>query len=326
MKKVNLFGVILTVLLVTGSIIAQQKGDNGSVSGSIYDPSPQLQRQMERDIRNGKQTTLDKLARSEPYYLRRNQPLSNAERRELKENEKRIKARLTPNPADLIKYKDFLKQPDTGIFRLFPDFDCEQKNVINAGGNCEDFIPGTSSYSFRQNDYPSNLSFFDIKLKDSHLISNGFLTQGILTELGDVALENISPADERLSFLIGFKPETESQKVKDQYARIADGIHFNGFNYTKKSEAKKDTTYALRVIAYHPQRKIMSNNSVTDRRFIWLVRDGTMDKRVDLTLAFRIIREETDGSVTIVWKQLNRQKSPEITFPKNEIVSDIGSN
>ncbi|HEX8637094.1 MAG TPA: hypothetical protein VF692_03450, partial [Pyrinomonadaceae bacterium] len=110
------------------------------------------------------------------------------------------------------------------------------------------------------------------------------------------------------------------------YARIADGIKFNGYNYTKSLEAKKDTTYALRVIAYHPQRKIMSNNNVSDRRFIWLVSDGATDKRVDLTLAFRIIRKETDGSITIVWKQLNRQKSPEIVFPKNESVSDISSN
>lgn len=227
-----------------------------------------------------------------------------------------------PNPADLARYKDLLKQSGTGLFRLFPDFDCEQKYVISAGGNCENVIPGTSMYSFRRKDYSSDLVFFDIQMKGTNLVSNSFLSQGILTELGDVALENISLVSDGVNFLSDFKPETESQKVKNQYAEIARGINFNGFNYTKSLKAKENTSYALRVVAYHPQGKIMNNNNVTDRRFAW----AGLDKRVDIILAFRVIRKEQDGNITIVWKELRRQKSPKIVFSKNERISDINSN
>ncbi|MEP6903577.1 MAG: hypothetical protein ABJA66_17775 [Actinomycetota bacterium] len=42
------------------------------------------------------------------------------------------------------------------------------------------------------------------------------------------------------------------------------------------------------------------------------------DNRIDLTLAFRVIRKEPDGGITLLWKEIERQKSPPIKFPKRE--------
>ena len=46
--------------------------------------------------------------------------------------------------------------------------------------------------------------------------------------------------------------------------------------------------------------------------------ENKLDKRVDTILAFRITRKESDGNITILWKELKEQKAPKIIFPKDE--------
>jgi len=48
-----------------------------------------------------------------------------------------------------------------------------------------------------------------------------------------------------------------------------------------------------------------------------------VDKRMDLIVAFRVVGRETNGSVTILWKELNRLDAPKILFAKNEKLSDL---
>ena len=57
----------------------------------------------------------------------------------------------------------------------------------------------------------------------------------------------------------------------------------------------------------------------SDLKFLML--EG--DKRKDLILAFRVIRKTPNGSVTILWKELQQNKAPEIVFQKEEKLMDI---
>ena len=97
-----------------------------------------------------------------------------------KEEKARINKILAPDAADAAKYKDFLRQKNTGLFRLFPDLGCDsEKNLVRVDGNCADAVSGGWHYSFRQKDYYSP-EFFDVKFKDGNLISRGFLSQELL--------------------------------------------------------------------------------------------------------------------------------------------------
>jgi len=163
---------------------------------------------------------------SQIYARRENAPPLTAEQRAA------IKKILTPNSEDTEKYKNFLRQSNTGLFRLFPDFGCESNGVLRVDGDCANLVPGSWFYSFRQKDYSKD-TFYDIRMKDGNLITDGFLSQGILAALGDVPLENVSLADGGLKFLVDFKPKINSQEVKEQFLQIATGMQSDGYKYSK---------------------------------------------------------------------------------------------
>lgn len=221
------------------------------------------------------------------------------------------KKQLSPDAEDLAKYARFLEQPKTGIFRLLPDLNCDENPlVIKADAECLRAIPESSFYSFREKEHtPEFLS--DIRLENNHLISNGILAQGILVALGDVSLENVSLESEGLDFLIQYLPHSYGAEVKKQFLEIAKGINVGKYTYRKAFPARENTTYALRIIAY--RGNIIQNF----RGYRYDLLEG--DKRIDLTLAFRVIRKGMDGGVTLLWKELQRKESPRIKFQKRKM-------
>ncbi len=88
-----------------------------------------------------------------------------------KKEKARISKILTPNAEDLVKYKDFLQQKNTGLFRLFPDIGCESENIIRTDGDCENFVSGSWAYSFRLKNHVK-ADFSDIRFSEKYLISD----------------------------------------------------------------------------------------------------------------------------------------------------------
>lgn len=229
-------------------------------------------------------------------------------RRKPTKEQKRI---LLPSDQDAQAYAQFLGQPGTGIFRLLPDLECEANTlVIKATETCLNAIPESSFYSFREQEHSQEI-LADIRLKNNHLISDGILSQGILTELGDVALGNVTVASKGLKFLNEYAPQSFSKEAQKQFVQMTKGVKSNDYEYKKIVPAKENTTYAMRVVAY----KGNIIRSFKGYRFDLLAGD----KRIDLILAFRIIRQDKDGAVTIVWKELARKESPKLKFEPRQI-------
>jgi hypothetical protein len=224
---------------------------------------------------------------------------------------KEQKRRLQPNPQDVAKYEQFLAQPRTGIFRLMPDIGCtENVNVIRADAVCLNFIPESSYYSFREKEHTVEM-LADIRLRNGFLISDGILSQSILVHLGDVELERVAPTSEGLEFLSEFLPNPLGFEAQKQYVQMMRGVKIGRYEYKKALPMIENATYALRVVAYR------GNIFRSFRGYRFDVLDG--DKRIDLTLAFRVIRkEQDDGSVTLLWKEIERRESPRIVFPKRK--------
>lgn len=223
-----------------------------------------------------------------------------------KDQEKRLK----PDAEDVARFAGFLKQSKTGIFRLINDLGCESNvYVIRADENCRNSIPGGSFYSFREKEY-TTIYLSDLRLKDGLLISDGILSQNILVRLGDVPLENLSIVSEGMRYLTEFVPEVTSSRATKQYIEIVKGVRADKYEYRKVIPAILDNTYAIRIIAYH------GNVYRNFRGWFFDLISG--DNRTDLIIGFRIIRKEHDGDITILWKELNRQKSPKLKNDKNK--------
>lgn len=243
-----------------------------------------------------------------------------------KEELERINAIVAPAKEDLAKYKDFLKQKNTGIFRLMPDYGCESKNLIRLDGDCAKSVPGKWAYSFRKNGY-SNENFHDIWFTEGKLISEALLSQALLVSLGDVPLDDLTAASAGMRFLLDFEPSAEKAIIRSQFHLISGGFENYGFLYSNKVNVKENNTYALRVVAYQMDDKFYDRFSKknfkdltsADGKFIWI----RYDKRIDLIIAFRIVKTGDDGGITIVWKQLSKQKPPKIVFEKHEKLADF---
>jgi hypothetical protein len=216
--------------------------------------------------------------------------------------------RLQPHPRDIEQFASLLEQPRTGIVRLLPDLGCyENVNILKADETCRSAIPESSFYSFREREHTLEI-LADIRLKAGFLISDGILAQGMLANIGDVALDRVTTETEGFGFIEGFEPDASATVAKDQYMALVRGVKAGNHEYRKTVAAVENTTYAMRVVAY----KGNIIRSFRGWRFDLL--EG--DKRIDITLAFRVVRKDGDGSVTIVWKELGRRESPRLRFPK----------
>lgn len=227
-----------------------------------------------------------------------------------KKPSKEQRRKLQPQAEDAARYAQLLAAPRTGIFRLLPDSGCEANTlVIKADENCLNRIPESSFYSFRENEHAQEI-LADIRLQNDYLISDGIFSQGLLVNLGDVRLEDVTTATAGLKFLNEYAPQTMSREAFKQSSQMERGVESGGFVYRKVARVAENSTYALRVVAYK------GSIFKSFRGFYFDLLAG--DKRIDQTLAFRVVRRDPDGGVTIVWRELVRREAPRIKFEKRK--------
>jgi hypothetical protein len=213
---------------------------------------------------------------------------------------------VAPNQEDIAKYAEFLKKSKTGIAKLMTDINCaDNTSVVSATPECLIYsMPGAgSSFSFRTNSYRIK------RLADLSLVSDSFqvpgtLTTGLMINLGDIPIEQVSLTAKSLEFLNEFVPPSEYKKALETAQSLKVGIKQNGFIYRNALSVQENNTYFLRSIAYRGTSPRTVQN-VTYNEFDY-------DKREDVFVAFRVIRKDNDGNVTIIWKELKKQKSPKL--------------
>lgn len=246
--------------------------------------------------------------------------LTKAERKKIAEV-KRIRK------EDKLRYKSFLRQSKTGIFRILPDFGCETRLVIKIDGDCSSFVPGTWAYSFRRKSYGGE-DFHDIAFKGKNFVVDSLLTQGIFVSLGDVPIEGLNIGNSALlGYIAAFKPGKDRISAAKQFVEIAKGIEKNGYRYSNKVPVVENTTYLLRVVAYKYKDKWSTRlwiknadqSTKEERKFAWI----NFDKRNDSIFAFRVIRKTKDGIVTIIWKRLLKTKAPTLLYQRDEKLLDF---
>ncbi len=208
----------------------------------------------------------------------------------------------------LTTYGEFLKQKNTGVFRLHDASGCdEEKYVINVDSACPNAYPGkATAYSFRLQSYQWK-PYSDIFLEDSKLHVRGFHMLGIISSLGDQSLDNLTLSSDGVKQLFEIEPPEKMEDLQKYSNIIANGVQVGNYIYSNKAQLKSGQTYLLRVIAF--KGSSVSGNHESFARIV--LRN---DKRKDILVVFKAVRENEDKSWDILWKELARKDAPKINL------------
>lgn len=238
-----------------------------------------------------------------------------------KATREKIKQMRAINPTDVARYRSFLNDQKTGIFKLFPDIGCVTKNVIRVDGECTSFVPESADFSFRTIAY-THPYYHDLALKNGEFVSKGFFSEAFLVSLGDVPIEGVTAASRGIRYLSDLEPGNSVAAVRETLVQLKLGIDHDGYHYSNATTPAKDTTYGLRVSAFRIANTlppVAAGISMMELKFLSLARD----KRDDILIVFRVIRKDDNGGLTIVWKELARKEAAKLKFRKDEPLDDL---
>jgi hypothetical protein len=202
------------------------------------------------------------------------------------------KARLYPSATEKATFAAMLREDGTGIARLLPYVDCpDDPRVVNVKGSCLNDappVPGRGSfYSFKREKHEA-APHADLSLHDAEF-RIGFANNGVglMTMLGDVPLEELTLQSSAVAPLLLLAPAPTLDETLRLYKQSRAVLASAHHAYDKAFPAQPNTTYVLRSTTYKSNGR----------------------KPSDILVAFRVTRRDSDGSVTIIWKQLRAPKS-----------------
>lgn len=210
-----------------------------------------------------------------------------------------------PDNALSERYKNLLNQKNTGLLVLLSDL-C---GITGGSVKNEKFCKETqmpsqgTAYSFRRMEYQAN-DWSDLQFTDGFFVSNTKFGEGWLASLGDVALEDVSLDTKAVRGLASIIPATTLKEAETQYQESVKGFTIDGVLYKKFQPVKENNTYLLRSVAFGGAfLKRFGNFNIN-------IING--DKREDVLVAFRVVKKDADGHLTLLWKELERKASPKM--------------
>jgi len=192
-------------------------------------------------------------------------------REQLKQKEEEL---LAPSAEDRAQYAEFLVQPDTGLARLLPREKYREKLTLREGGAYYSFTRLSNSY-----DRDPQISL------ERDTLRTGFAGAdfGFLASLGDIPIETVGLDHKGVQYLAAFATPSVEPEAREQYRRNGTGFTTAGYVYKSSLPSMANRTYILRSISYD---------------------------RFDVLVAFRVVRQDSDGSVILVWKKLKEFPTP----------------
>lgn len=226
--------------------------------------------------------------------------------------------KVSPTETEKEKFKTFLAQPKTGIVRLLKKKECPEtfpqrtEDWLEYAKKCPTsyIVGGGANFSFRRKKYVSDKQS-DITFENGLVFSNGLLNHSIMVNLNNTSIENVSLETPELEFLKSFIPATDIYEADKQKFSIESGIENNGFLYARGFKIVENSTFALRVTAYKADLKTDKNLGGMNITFDPFYED----LREDILIVFKVFNINDDGA-TLVWRELQRKKSPALKFEK----------
>ena len=311
--------VFCTLIMLVGNNLAQNNQptptppatQSSSRSGSQNQTNTQNQRQDDKGI-NAAFNNLRSLEIQQNAGKTIETILNDEIRPLYRKPSKKELTNLTPSPVIFTKYDKFLQQSDTGIFKISADSTCAgNSQVVVASESClSNNIPGAgTAYSFRVKSHRM-LHLSDLVLDKNVIRTGSLLQQGLMVNLGNIELNEVSTQTVGLKYLFDFKPLTNKEELKSFDEKLSKGIKSDGFTYGYGLYVEDQTTFALRSIAYRGKFQ----RSISGVKY----NEMDYDKRNDIIVVFRIVKKDANGDLTIIWKEISQKDSPIIKFEEKD--------
>jgi len=190
---------------------------------------------------------------------------------------------LAPSLQDRLEHDEFLKQSKTGLIRLLPRevYDSQTYKTpvridIRGGGAYFSFFHRAHEYGYGS----------DLEL-DHNNFSVGFAgaDYGMIVNLGDVPIDQISENDPQLVFISNYEPRTIESEARAEARNFRTGVTVDDVTYRSRVAAKSQSTYLVRSISFRTS---------------------------DIVAVFRVVRFDNDGSAIIAWKLLKTFSTPQL--------------
>jgi hypothetical protein len=186
------------------------------------------------------------------------------------------------SPADRETFAEFLSQSDTGLIRLMPrekfDSYANQKSglTLRGGGSYYSFTRRVQDYGFAT----------ELGLEQGYL-KVGFYgaSYGMLTKLDGVRLEDVSSELPAVSFLAKYTAVANEPDARVEQRRFGTGTVIDDISYKERVRAEVGATYLLRSINFD---------------------------EADVLVAFKVVRQDQDGSLIIPWRLLQKYSVPKL--------------
>ena len=190
------------------------------------------------------------------------------------------KGLLAPSVQDRADHAAFLREKNTGLIKLLPrelydsrTYHTEKRLNAKGGGAYYSFF-----YLSHEPGYGSDIEFAHNRFTVG--FAGGY---GMLVRIGDVLLNDISLDSANAKFIARYRPARSMPDLRCELKRFQDGVEVDGLVYRNSLPVEVNSTYLLRSISYG---------------------------RSDLLVAFRVTRQDNDGSVILAWKLLNQYSKP----------------
>jgi len=199
------------------------------------------------------------------------------------------KRALYPSATEKAAFAALLRQDATGMARLLP-FCAADARILDVRGSCAyglPRIPGRGTfYSFKSENHEAK-AVSDLMLIDNEF-RVGFADRavGTIATLGDAPLDELTLQSSALAPLLRLAPAKTLDELVSIYEQNRTILASAQHAYRMTAPAQLNTTYVMRSTAYNPKQR----------------------KPSDVIVAFRVTRQDADGSVTILWKQLRTPK------------------
>lgn len=218
---------------------------------------------------------------------------------------KKQKKILEASEENLNKYASFLKQPQTGIFRILAKDKCNSK-VLNVNDeNCYQMLSiygQGAMFSFLKGTHITAEDFYNIVYTNEKIIANfESLGIGFFIGVNDKNLDSVDETTKEVKVLNSFTPVSKRSLLYNQKAKLRKGFLADGKIYSTEITAKLGAIYVLRSVNYVRKPRNGFNYGI-EKEFY-----------EDITVAFQIVEQDTYGNLTIIWKEIGKRRKGKLS-------------